>query len=112
LFSVFLSHPKQSVKIALGLSPGLPGHIPRQNERSIMNVELLRPVLEGAFKLFRDRIQHHFREHQELNQFTALHVSREKYLSLVNINGIDRVEINVDVEKFSKDQTKEIRLEF
>jgi hypothetical protein len=27
---------------------------------------------------------------------------------LVNINGIDRVEINVDVEKFSKDQTKEI----
>jgi hypothetical protein len=41
-----------------------------------------------------------------------MHVSREKYLSLVNINGIDRVEINVDVEKFSKDQTKEIRLEF
>ena len=77
-----------------------------------MNVELLCPVLEGVFELFRDRIQHDFRKHQELNQFTALYISREKYLSLVNINGIDHVEINVDVEKFSKDQTKEIRLEF
>jgi hypothetical protein len=69
-----------------------------------MNVELLCPVLEESSSSSGIGFSIISCEHQELNQFTALHVSWENGLSLVNLNGIDRVEINIEIEKFSEDQ--------
>ncbi|GEM_PF-2255238 len=69
---VLFSHPEQPIKITLGLSPGLGGHISGQDKGSIVDVELLCPVFQRPLQFGWDGIDHHFCQDEQLDQLLPL----------------------------------------
>ena len=68
---IFFTHPKQPLKVTLGLHSGLMRDISGSNETVVMHLEAVRPIFKGLLQLWCHGIDDQVAEHQTFNQLPA-----------------------------------------